>query len=229
MKTKIVETYLSSVGNGKIEIPTLCPNCGVSNNPQNSSMGTAMYSDSVIIFISHICTSCNVAFQTLQRFNKVNGKTESNATMIAVYPSTSTTSFDKKLENFSPRFVKSYNEAFKAEQEGLFSLAGMGYRAAEEILIKDFTWKIIEGGSEDAYKKIAKMNLNNTIGHYFKDDDIYLVSTDVVRINGNGYAHWDKPEDFDDKKQLEELKSYLNIFISVVTTKLMILNPPVSR
>lgn len=229
MKTRTVKMYFSNISNARIEIPDLCPLCGVSNNPQNDDKGTATYSNSIVHFISHTCNSCGTAFQTLQRFNRVNGTTEPNAAMIAVCPNTSKASFDEKLEEFSPRFVKSYNEAFKAEQDGLFSLAGMGYRAAEEILIKDFVWKIIEDGSEDTYKKIASMNLNNTIGHYFKDDDMSLVSTDVVRLNGNDYAHWDRPEDFDVKKQLEELKSYLNIFISIVTTKLMILNPPVSR
>lgn len=108
---------------------------------------------------------------------------------------------------------------------GNFDLAGMGYRAAEEVLIKDFALAF----SGESKEKIAKLKLNDAISHYFKADEASLISTDVVRINGNDFTHWDRPQGFDLKAQLEQIKQYLNIYITRVDYHLMIKNPPVTR
>ncbi|WP_137598227.1 DUF4145 domain-containing protein [Paucilactobacillus kaifaensis] len=213
----------------ELEIPILCPHCGVSNNPINRIQGHNGYSNTYIAFFSHTCTACNITFFTIQSFIKTNDKYAKKAIMLAVSPSSHNRKFEERIETFSPRFVSSYNQAFSAEQSGNLDLAGMGYRAAEEILIKDFALKIIENGSPEKREEIAKLNLNNTIGKYFKDDQALLVSTDVVRINGNDYAHWDRSDDFDTDSHLQEQKAYLEIFINIVNTRLMIINPPVSR
>ncbi|WP_461240865.1 DUF4145 domain-containing protein [Paucilactobacillus sp. N302-9] len=232
METKLVNftegryTALQAV---QIEIPILCPYCGVSNNPVNHLQGNQSYSDGYCAFFSHTCTSCNVNFFSIQWFKKSEKGFSKEAVARAIAPNTTTQKFSSYMNKFSPRFVDSYNQAYSAEQNGLLDLAGMGYRAAEEILIKDFALKIIEDGSDEKKQYIADLSLNNVIGHYFKDDPTLMVPTDVVRINGNDYAHWDRPDNFDVSEHLEAQKAYLKIFISIVETRLLILNPPVSR
>ena len=46
--------------------------------------------------------------------------------------------FDVSISNISDRFVKIYNQALAAETLNYDEIAGMGYRKALEILIKDF-------------------------------------------------------------------------------------------
>lgn len=207
----------------KFLIPDICPNCGKVNNPQSSVEGKIHYSGFKILYMLHQCPSCKQDHWSIQKVfpDDENSKTE----MLTYTPSSSLRQFEKRICEFSPRFISMYHQAEKAENDGNLELAGMGYRAAEEILIKDYALKF----SDDDAEKVSKYTLNSAIGHYFKDSETLGVAADVVRINGNDYAHWDRPEDFDVKQKLQELKAYLDIFISQINVKLMIKNPPVSR
>ena len=114
-----------------------------------------------------------------------------------------------------------YHDAELSEENNAIDLAGIGYRASLEILVKDYAL----ANEIDTFENIAKKNLNNAIGQYFKSEMDLQTSADVVRILGNDYAHWDQHEEYD----IETLKSYLQIFIQIINTKLMLKNPPVSR
>ncbi|MEK0405122.1 hypothetical protein WNX62_16005, partial [Lactiplantibacillus plantarum] len=46
--------------------------------------------------------------------------------------------FPQQISDISPRFVSVYTQSFKAERIGLAELAGMGYRKALEMLVKDY-------------------------------------------------------------------------------------------
>lgn len=88
-----------------------------------------------------------------------------------------------------------------------YELAGMGYRAALEVLIKDYALNVLH----DNKQYIEQLNLNNAIEHYFKgkDYEINNITANIVRINGNNFVHWDKPEDFNSKKALDTFKRIL--------------------
>ncbi|MGJ8731189.1 DUF4145 domain-containing protein [Listeria aquatica] len=214
MEFKIQTSSPSSYGalnQKKISIPSLCPNCGVSNNPSTHGLHLSQK----IGFFSHYCTSCEMYHHSMQDISKEIGICK------VVFPNTQPSDLPEQVVNFSPRFTQMYRDAEFAENNNAVDLAGVGYRASLEILLKDYAL----GFKLEDYEDIAKTNLNNAISKYFKEDSSVQIAADVVRILGNDYAHWRKDEEFD----LDILKAYLNIFIQIINTKLMLKNPPVSR
>lgn len=211
---KFNHSNYSATQNLTIEIPIHCSHCGVSNNPVNHHLFNQSFkSVGHLLGLLHKCTGCYQDFFTLQVIR------EKKAELLTTYPSITNRNFNKLIEDMSPRFVEMYKQSFNAEQLGNIDLAGMGYRASLEVLIKDYALFFTLDKKED----IAKNNLNNVIGKYFKAET-GIVAADVVRKLGNDYAHWEK--EFSDLS-LEILKAYLEIFIKQIEVKLMLKNPPV--
>jgi hypothetical protein len=217
MNTKPVKFHNQSnadLQNITIEIPYLCPHCKVSNNPVTNHLFVHSYQTGEVLsgFI-HRCTSCAKLHFSLQM---IKGK---SASFISGFPSTEHVTFGELISEMSPRFVDLYNQANTSEENSHFDLAGMGYRASLEVLIKDYALEF----ELDSKEEISKLNLNNAIGKYFKSEES-IISADVVRKLGNGYAHWENEHD---DLPLEVLKTYLEIFIKQIEVKLMLKNPPV--
>lgn len=204
--------------NIKLQIPDLCPCCGVSHNPTTEYISTVPVNENRLYIFSHNCSSCNKKSIT---FNQRTEADDSNCDMLLNYPNYQSIHFDELINQLSPRFVSLYNQAHFCEENNFTDLAGMGYRAAIEVLIKDYALDF----DLEPYDKIAKRNLNRAIDTYFKSDKAAMTSADVVRIFGNDFAHWDKNETY----ELKVLKQYLNIFIQIILTKLLLKHPPVTR
>ena len=83
--------------------------------------------------------------------------------------------------------------------------------------------------TEDSTSKIAKMNLGQAINQYFGENPFGMVPADVVRLTANDFVHWNRSDDFNPSQALEEIKSYLDIFITIVKMNQMIKHPPVER
>ncbi|MGF3113528.1 DUF4145 domain-containing protein [Facklamia sp. P9177] len=220
LKFKVYNNSSSPSLNGlKVQIPKLCPVCAVAHNPIMLHKFSETINGSTTIAFVHTCSNCGKKSLTLNKLTKEDNK--DYLEFIYCYPNSKAVSFDEKLEQLSPRFVSLYNQASFCEDNGYFDLAGMGYRAAMEILIKDYAL----GFELDTKEKIAQRNLNRSIEHYFKNDETSQIAADVVRMFGNDFAHWDRNEDY----SLEQLKQYLEIFIQTINYKLMIKYPPVTR
>ncbi len=125
------------------------------------------------------------------------------------------------LESVSPRFISSYNQALRAEIRGDIELAAIGYRQALECLVKDYA--INECGADK--EKVVKTKLFDAISEYLGEKDL-VSAADVVRILGNDYAHYERKYPQHD---FELLKRYMEIFIKLAETKMLIAHPPVSR
>ncbi|MGY3717642.1 DUF4145 domain-containing protein [Sutcliffiella cohnii] len=217
MKTKLIKFHNSSYSITKnilIEVPFLCPHCGVSNNPITSYLSSYQYElGKHLLALNHKCTGCEKNTFSLQMIE--NG----SVSLLNCYPDTIKTSFDNLIVNMSPRFVELYKQASAAEQFNHIDLAGMGYRASLEILIKDYALYF----ELDSKEEISKLNLNRVIGKYFKSEES-IIPADVVRKLGNDYAHWEKEHE---GLPLEILKKYLDIFVKQIEVKLMLKHPPV--
>ncbi|MCT2534790.1 DUF4145 domain-containing protein [Aquibacillus koreensis] len=200
--------------NISIEIPYLCPHCEVSNNPTNAFLFVKNYvKGKSLLGLLHNCTGCSKNFFTLQMVEDKKGN------IISSYPRAKNKAFGELLSGLSPQFIKLYNQAYTAEQLKNTELAGMGYRASLEVLIKDYALDF----DLDSKDSIANLSLNNAIGKFFKGEES-IISADVVRKLGNGYAHhWDNEND---ELSLEVLKTYLEIFIKQIEVKLMLKHPP---
>ncbi|MFT9268401.1 MAG: hypothetical protein ABF539_02695 [Liquorilactobacillus nagelii] len=218
--TKFINNMLNTGHANKFEIPSLCPWCGVSFNPLIDRVATFDESETHTFVLQMHCNYCGK-----KSINVVTGKEYSNMIQQILYPAPSSRKFNGLLTSLSPRFVSLYNSAERAEQSGDLDLAGMGYRASLEILLKDFA---IES-TNDSKDKVAKFNLSQAINAYFGDNPFGMIPADVVRLEANDFVHWNRPDDFVPATKLAEIKSYLEIFIQVVKTRQMVAHPPVER
>lgn len=114
-----------------------------------------------------------------------------------------------------------YNQALYSESAGHNELAAVGYRAALEILVKDYAIEE-RGANKD---EVKNKTLCVAIEEYLEQQNL-IASADVIRILGNDYAHYERkyPE-----HNFEILKDYMEIFIHLIGTNLRIAHPPVSR
>ncbi|KAF0342531.1 DUF4145 domain-containing protein [Pediococcus acidilactici] len=222
METKVFNyrSTLQWMPSAEIEIPSLCPRCSVSNNPIFYIEGHRVFKDGDVAFISLECSYCSRwSFIVIQKGENQHWN------LLSVSPNSLKREFDSAITKCSPRFVESYNAAYNAEQNGYLDLAGSGYRACAEILIKDWALKY----SGESKEQISKYKLNDAISHFFNGNIAAFNASDVVRYFGNDFTHWDRPEDFDARRTLDEVKIYLDILIQNILLQLKIANPPVGR
>ena len=202
------------------EIPSLCPWCHVSFNP-TIDVKDHFSEGPIDTFVLHYhCTYCSK-----ESIAVIASKTNETRRQQMLYQEQKGTKFDELLAKLSPRFISLYNSAERSELRGDLDLAGMGYRAALEVLLKDSALDTTEGSAS----KIAKMNLSQAIKQYYGENPFGMVPADVVRLTANDFVHWDRPEDFSPRQALDEMKSYLDIFINIVKTQQMVKHPPVER
>lgn len=195
-----------------------CPFCGYGTDGPLDGLGKVPYNTNEELFaVSIKCTHCAKHFVALY----VHSKDPQTLSYLSCFPLPSGTALHPGLASMSPRFVELHTQAEKAELSGLLDIAAMGYRAAIEVLVKDFAkveLNIPEGEVEQ--KKLAA-----AISTYLKEESL-INTADVVRILGNDYAHYKRsfPE-----HDFTILKHYYDIFVRLVTVQYEIRHPPVQR
>lgn len=120
--------------------------------------------------------------------------------------------FDKAVKDNFPEFVSAYHQAEKAQQIGCEDLAGMGYRKAAEILIKDFA--ILSNPHAD--NKIQKLGVSDVINQFFSFDRDFWKMAQGVWTLGNDYSHYKKK--YEDK-DISFLKKVLDLLCAEVIKK----------
>lgn len=218
---KVVNNALNTTNNHKLEIPSVCPWCKVSFNPIIRKIDNFNESGELTFVVRYHCGYC--LKKSIAVLTSKAGETILRQRVI--YPAAKGTDFPDELSEVSPRFIQLYHSAERSETAGDLDLAGMGYRAAMEILLKDSALK----NSEDSKNSIAKLKIGQAIEKYFGTNPFGLVSADVVRLTANDFVHWDRPDNFDGRKSLDEIKAYLEIFIATVKVQQMVNHPPVER
>lgn len=198
--------------------PAQCPHCGLGCDPiilekQLASPFTAQ--PPRFVFLIFQCTACKKLFTATYEIK--NGQSY----MCCMTPSKPSMFSDEHLEKVSPRFIEVYNQALRAKSNRDFDLAAIGYRAALEILVKDYAIKELNEPPENVIRK----SLCDSISDYLPDDS-FINTADVVRILGNDHAHYvRKYPTFD----FDLIQSYMDIFIGLIRVKLLTAHPPVSR
>lgn len=218
-KTKIFPSTLSycSLKDKKYNKVSTCPYCGIGTDAIQIALYPMEISNGNIVNATYKCTSCDKIF--FVSYKKMND--EEMYIPFAVFPNFQGREFSKEIQSLSPRFIKLFNQAYKAEYDNNYELAGCGYRNALEILIKDYAINILGENKEE----VIKNKLFKVIELYLNDVDMSNCA-DVVRILGNDNTHYERDyEDID----FDVLKQYLNIFIELIEVKIKIKNPPVSR
>lgn len=212
-------TFNNSAWTFPLEKPMLCPHCNAYEDGQILDRHYWSYIDGLSFgVVVYRCTHCNKPYLVVYKIDISARKTSFEQ----FFPSYQTEEYKNPLLNeVSPHFIDAYNQALRAESVKDFELAAIGYRHALECLVKDYAIKELEKNESE----VARKTLNDAIGDYL-DERALVATADVVRILGNDYAHYERryPE-----HDFMLLKSYMQIFIHLVETKLMIRHPPVSR
>ena len=197
--------------------PSTCPHCGINTDAivRNTHADSFGAQDTKIIFMVLECTNCKKFFSA--SYTLKDCATE----FCNTFPMPTVLYQNSVISNLSPRFVETYNQCLRAEGSNDLNLAAIGMRSALEILIKDYA--IIE--LQEPKEKVASKSLFQAISDYLKEDEL-IKPADVVRILGNDHTHYQRkyPE-----HDYQLLKSYMDIFIQLIETKLKILHPPVAR
>lgn len=118
------------------------------------------------------------------------------------------TDFPENIVNISPEFITIYNQAEKAEADGLDKIAGVGYRKSFEFLIKDYL--ISKAANEAAIDKIKAKALGSCIAQDINNENIKTVASRATWL-GNDETHYSRiwtDRDINDLKQLIKLSVY---------------------
>lgn len=214
-KTKY-STLINSNGANLFEAekPIICPHCSAFIEPSIISNQCIALYDYLIYLIAFRGSCCNRAFFTTYKVKDKKGE------ILTLYPTNKPETLPEAIQKISPRFVNLYNQAYTAEQNNHFELAGCGYRNALEVLIKDYAINELNIDSKDVVKK----NLNSSIKEYVPSVRLSS-SADVIRLLGNDYTHYERHyEDID----FQILKRYLHIFINSIEAEYLINHPVVA-
>ena len=222
MEKTFIKQKLNFGGNNVeslIETINKCPYCNNLVTPkyvQNTCF--AWNEKNKHLYIFHwMCPNaiCDKHFITFNEITTNKTAKEKYFKYIEHYPNTIKKLFSNNLKQMSPRFIDLYNQSLTSQSIGNFDLSAIGYRAALEVLIKDYAKDILKRPVEEINDK----DLFNSIKDYIPE---FTVSADVVRILGNDYAHYIQRYDETD---FHILIHYMKIFINLMESKF----PPTSK
>lgn len=208
---------IGSTHSGKYPKIMRCPYCKTHTDSGYTDKRFFRLSDKFTFFVVvQRCTCCDKLFAGMYTIE--NGI----AGTLGAYPTAAAVDdVDPILADCSPRFAELYQQANACYARGYIDLAGMGFRAALECLVKDFAIK---------YKNIPKTkaadkHLDKAISEYLGDIPLRNAA-DVVRMLGNDYSHFKrKYENYD----IETLLDYMNTLCSLLIMHIKALNPPLHR
>lgn len=210
MKTSIVVQSLQSSSryHEDIQLATHCPCCGVRLTPLvvHGAVVDGNDEEEHVIFVLNFCAECNECFISRHSFDEESG--EGFSFDFAAPLSHFQHDFSESISHLSPDFVSIYNQALHAEEIGLTSICGMGYRKALEFLIKDYTIHKNPGKKDE----IAKKQLMACINDYINDSRLKSLATAATWL-GNDETHYTrKHKDYD----LNNLKIFINAFVTFI-------------
>mgnify|MGYP000168601665 CR=1 FL=1 len=168
------------------------------------------------MYISMCCPMCNknVHFWLRIRKNQENRDNAPNVTDIFIEPHPPLRlNYDSRINKISPDFAEIYRQAVLAEEYGLHSLVGIGYRKALEFLLKD--WMCRE--KPDDAEEIKKKKLGECIKIYIQDIRLKNCLERTVWL-GNDETHYIRewPE-----KDLDDLKKLLALSLNFIAGNLI--------
>lgn len=206
------------------KMPTICPHCGKTIEPDLLKTINYEYKKEQVIAVStYIANCCNkhffafydISYSFISSFNKTPGSSE----LLYTYPNSKPTKLPESIEQISPRFVQLYNASYMAEQIGNIELAATGYRNALELLTKDYAIDFLE--MDEA--QVSKLPLCKAISETLPTIQMKMCA-DVIRVIGNDYTHFvQKHPEVD----FNILTKFLKSFIYLIDMDYCIKHPPV--
>lgn len=195
----------------EFELPEQCPMCHKKIAPRFID-GFREENESVSIMF--YCNGCKHSFIGRYKdtnFKKTNGFYELD--LIKCEPiQVEKIAFSKQIASLSERFTNVYNQAYEADQLGLTEIAGVGYRKALEILVKDFAiWQ-----HPEKMEEIKKAWLSKCISEFVDNSDIQVLANASIDI-GNDETHYEK---LYEDCNIEDMKAFIEAAVSLIESKI---------
>lgn len=186
-----------------VDIPNKCVHCGNLMSPvvyyAYSPYSYSELMQSFALFVQCTDSDCSKYYALEYRYDP----SSSNYYLVPYkYRPKINISLPENIEKVSPDFVTIYEEATKAESEGLNQISGVGYRKAVEFLIKDYSIR----NNPDEVTKIKSMPLNQVINKYLSGfPKIQSLATAATWL-GNDETHYVRTHT---DKDIEDLKKFI--------------------
>lgn len=190
------------------EMPNVCPTCRHTVIPTCLLVSHKDYDEKSHIAYKEVVfkcsnTRCNSLF--ICQYEIFGTHSEYYATIPKMVVNVDVSEEIKKI---SPDFYKIYQQALQAEQFGLDSVCGVGYRKAIEFLVKDYLLSV----DTDKYSReqVESTALRNCIKQWIEDPRIKMV-LERATVLGNDETHYKKTyldKDVEDLKLLIRLTLY---------------------
>lgn len=187
------------------EMPNVCPSCKHTVIPTCLLVSDKDYDEQTHIANQEVvfkCSNkrCNSLF--ICQYEVFGTHSEYYATIPKMVV---TAEVSEEIKRISPEFNKIYQQALQAEQFGLDSVCGVGFRKAIEFLVKDYLLSI----ETDKYtrKQVESTALRNCIKQWIEDPRIKMV-LERATVLGNDETHYKKTyldKDVNDLKLLIQL------------------------
>lgn len=184
-----------------VDIPTKCPYCHTGIIPVVLGSYCSGKENNRHLIISLFCPVCENLFTAIYDSSLLPDNYQ-------LYPmELNPTSIDKAIETLSPYFCKIYAESEKAEEQGLYQIAGLGYRKAIEFLVKDY----VIAKNSDLESTIKSESLSQSIKR-IEDNRIKVLAERSTWI-GNDEAHYVKKHETLDVSHMKRFIHALLRFI----------------
>ena len=102
-----------------------------------------------------------------------------------IIPYKKSADFDTEIEKLSPSFIKIFNQAKRADENGLDEICGGGYRKALEFLIKDFVLLY----DPKSKKEVEQHSLGWVIANKVQSERIQITAG-LAKDVGNDEVHY---------------------------------------
>lgn len=188
-----------------VDIPTTCPNCGVSFSAIGCDINhysIPQKEHRIKLYSNYYCPSCFKAF--VVQYDSSGDENDINhpikISQRLPYPKANTL-FSDNVKEFSRRYCEVYSQAAQAESYGLNEICGMAYRKAFEILIKDYAIKL----NPDKEEQICKAKLFECIKNYISDERVKELAAGANWL-GNNETHY---KQIDSSYDIEDMKRFI--------------------
>lgn len=210
MKTTV---YTNTNGRINVEQPDRCPRCHkyivpekiIAHNyvnDKNMKRACALFK----------CPACKNCFLT----EYVMGEYIDSISIIGSYPDIyEEEKFDDGVKKISPKFCQIYNEAKRAESDGLSEICGVGYRKSLEFLVKDFAISNNPGKEE----LVAKCSLGDCINSYIDDGSIKMLAKKASWL-GNDETHFLRK--YGDIDTISKIKTFIKAIVRYIESFLAV-------
>lgn len=207
------------------DAPGKCPICQAAYYPHTihafglkcDNKHSLAGSNPMDIFALYFCPNCKNAFVSKYWIYNYANNYDNTAHRQWDAPDRSASfepEIDPMLKELSPGFAKMYGQAYKSEHSGSPELAGMGYRAALEYLVKDYL--LLNCTDEQKKTTVLKLTLSAAISEL--KDPLSSLALSVAWI-GNDFTHYvQKHPEMD----ISDLKNFLSATMRYISYQLTI-------